>query len=109
LPGDSPATANLAKGARQRDGSDGPIHGPQDQRRRTPTPQGGHPRTMLPSTWVSRSVRLEYVGAGGQLQETSATLLDWCGMGSIFNIGGARTVVGWDRLAVVELVEGGGG
>ncbi len=70
-----------------------------------PLPRRAGTRTMLPSTWISRGVRLEYVGAGGQLQQTSATLLDWCGMGPVFNIAGARTVVGWDRLAVVELVE----
>ena len=70
-----------------------------------PLPRRAGTRTMLPSSWISRGVRLEYVGAGGQLQQTSATLLDWCGMGVVVNIAGARTVVGWDRLAVVELVE----
>jgi hypothetical protein len=50
-------------------------------------------------------LRLEYVGAGGEMQETTATLLDWCGMGPVFNLGGARTVVGWDRLVLCELVD----
>jgi hypothetical protein len=70
-----------------------------------PLPRRAGARTMLPSTWISRSVRLEYVGVGGQLQETSATLLDWCGMGPVFNIGGARTVLSWDVVTVIELVE----
>ncbi len=60
---------------------------------------------MLPSTWVTRAVKIEYVGAAGELQQTTATLLDWCGMGPVFNLGGARTVVGWDRLVLCELVE----
>jgi hypothetical protein len=70
-----------------------------------PLPKRAGTRTMLPSTWVSRTLRLEYVGAGGEMQETTATLLDWCGMGPVFNLGGARTVVGWDRLVLCELVE----
>jgi hypothetical protein len=70
-----------------------------------PLPRRGGPKGMLPSTWVSRTLRLEYVGAGGEMQETTATLLDWCGMGPVFNLGGARTVVGWDRLVLCELVE----
>jgi hypothetical protein len=70
-----------------------------------PLPKRAGTRTMLPSTWVSRTLRLEYVGAGGEMQESTATLLDWCGMGPVFNLGGARTVVGWDRLVLCELVE----
>ena len=60
---------------------------------------------MLPATWISRAVKIEYVGAAGELQATTATLLDWCGMGPVLNLGGARTVVGWDRLVLCELVE----
>ncbi len=70
-----------------------------------PLPRRAGARTMLPSSWISRAVKIEYVGAGGERQETTATLLDWCGMGPVFNLGGARTVVGWDRLVLCELVE----
>src|SRR5687768_6752453 len=56
-------------------------------------PRRAGTRTMLPSTWITRTVKLEYVGGGGDRQETTATLLDWCGMGPVFNLGGARTVV----------------
>ena len=70
-----------------------------------PLPRRAGARTMLPSSWISRAVKIEYIGAAGELQQTTATLLDWCGAGPIFNIGGARTVVGWDRLALVELQE----
>lgn len=34
-----------------------------------------------------------------------AARLDWCRMRPVFNLGDARTVVGWDRLALCELVE----
>ncbi len=71
----------------------------------TPLPRRAGTRTMLPSSWISRAVKIEYVGASGELQETTATLLDWCGMGPVFNLAGARTVVGWDRLVLCELVE----
>jgi hypothetical protein len=70
-----------------------------------PLPRRAGTRTMLPSSWIARAVKIEYVGASGEMQHTTATLLDWCGMGPVFNVGGARTVVGWDRLALVELVE----
>ena len=66
-------------------------------------PRKAGTRTMLPSSWISRTVKIEYVGARGEMQQTSATLLDWCGMGPVFNLGGARTVVGWDRLVLCEL------
>ena len=70
-----------------------------------PLPRRAGARTMLPSTWVGRSLRLEYSGPAGEMRETSATLLDWCGMGPIFNIAGARTVLSWDVVTVIELVE----
>jgi hypothetical protein len=34
-----------------------------------------------------------------------AARLDWCRMRPVFNLGDSRTVVGWDRLALCELVE----
>ncbi len=69
-----------------------------------PLPRKAGTRTMLPSSWISRAVKIEYVGAAGELQQTNATLLDWCRMGPVFNLG-TRTVVGWDQLVLCELVE----
>jgi hypothetical protein len=34
------------------------------------------PKGLMPSTWVNRTLRVEYVGGGGETRETSATLLD---------------------------------
>lgn len=62
-------------------------------------------RGLLPSSWLERGVRLEYVDAYGSAQETSGILLDLYPFGPILNLGGARTAMSWDRLTVVELVE----
>ncbi len=76
----------------------------------TPTTNGDRPlprrvgtRSMLPSTWISRSLRVEYVDASGRAATTTGTLLDWCPAGPILLLAGARTIVGWDRLVLVEL------
>ena len=34
---------------------------------------------------------------------TTGTLLDWCPAGPILLIAGARTILGWDRIALIEL------
>ena len=36
---------------------------------------------------------------------TGGTLLDWCPVGLILLIGGARTILGWERICVIELQE----
>ena len=69
-----------------------------------PRPKRNGRRGMLPSAWLSREVRLEYLGAGGQGLSTSGTLLDWYPCGPILNVAGARTLVAWDRICLVELV-----
>ncbi|MDP8951958.1 MAG: hypothetical protein M3N18_06940 [Actinomycetota bacterium] len=68
-----------------------------------PLPRRVGTRSMLPSTWISRSLRVEYVDASGRAATTTGTLLDWCPAGPILLLAGARTIVGWDRLVLVEL------
>jgi hypothetical protein len=68
-------------------------------------PRRGGPKGLLPSTWIERTLKLEYVDAFGSGVQTSGTLLDLYPAGPILNIGGAKTLLSWDRLAVVELVE----
>jgi hypothetical protein len=70
-----------------------------------PMPRRVGARTMLPGSWVSRSVRIAYVDAYGSGQETTAALLDWCSMGPVFSLAGAKTLISWDRLVLCELVE----
>ena len=62
-------------------------------------------RSMLPSTWVGRNLTIGYVDAGGKAASTNATLLDWCPVGPILLLAGARSILAWERLVTVELVE----
>jgi hypothetical protein len=68
-----------------------------------PLPCRAGTRSMLPTTWLGRGLRVEYTDAGGHAATTDVTLLDWCPFGPILLIAGARTIVGWDRLVLVEL------
>jgi hypothetical protein len=63
-------------------------------------------RSMVPSTWIDRTLRVEYVGAGGDARETTAILLDWCPVGLLVSVAGAKTLLCWERLVLCELVEG---
>lgn len=63
-------------------------------------------RGMVPSTWIDRELRLEYVAADGKARETAAVLLDWCPVGLLVSVAGAKTLLSWDRLVLCELVEG---
>ena len=69
-----------------------------------PLPKRVGARTMLPGSWVSRSVKVAYVDAYGGGQETTAALLDWCSMGPVFSLSGEKTVLAWDSLRSVTLI-----
>jgi hypothetical protein len=77
----------------------------------TPSSNGEKPlakragaRTILPTTWTDHEVRLQYVGADGLEAHAKGVFLDWCPSGPILNIEGVRTVIFWERIAVLELV-----
>ena len=70
-----------------------------------PLPRRDGPKGLLPSTWISRTLRIEYVGAMGEARETSGVLLDVFPFGPCLNIAGARTLLSWDRLCLAELQE----
>jgi len=53
---------------------------------------------------VSRSVRVAYVDAHGGGRETTAALLDWCSMGLVFSLSGEKTVLAWDSLRSLTLI-----
>ena len=59
----------------------------------------------LPSTWLQRTLRVSYVDCYEGGQETTAALLDLCPAGPVLSIDGAKTVIFWDRLTLMELVE----
>jgi len=65
----------------------------------------GSGRAALPSTWLNRSLRIQCRNAFDDGVETSGILAGLFPFGMILNIRGARTVISWDAVRVVELVE----
>ncbi len=70
-----------------------------------PLPRRAAPRGLMPSTWLERTLRVEYAGAKGETRETTATLLDLYPAGPVLNVAGAKTLICWERLVLCELVE----
>jgi hypothetical protein len=68
-----------------------------------PAPREGL-QTYLPSTWLSRPVRIERVDAYGNGVESNGTLLEESRFGVIVNLQGERTALSWGGLRVVALV-----
>jgi hypothetical protein len=68
-------------------------------------PKRTGPKGLLPSTWLERTVKLEYVDGFGTGVEASGVLLDFFPAGPVLNIDGARTLLSWDRIVAVQLVE----
>ena len=68
-------------------------------------PKRAGPKGLLPSTWLERTLRVSYVDCYGGGQETSGTLLDLYPAGPVLNMNGAKALISWDRLTLVELVE----
>jgi hypothetical protein len=68
-------------------------------------PKRTGPKMLLPSTWLERTLKLEYVDCRGMGVESTGTLLDLYPAGPVLNMGGAKTLIAWDRLVLCELVE----
>jgi hypothetical protein len=66
--------------------------------------RNGH-RGLLPSTWLQRELRLDYVATDGTAASATGVLLDWFPLGPVLNVKGTRTLLSWDVIRVVELVE----
>ncbi len=68
-------------------------------------------RGMLPSTWLERTLRIEYTDTSGKPCSTSwakppaGVLADFYPVGPIFVVDGAKTLIGWDRICLLELRE----
>lgn len=67
-------------------------------------PRRTGPKGLLPSTWLERTLKVAYVDAFGNGVETSGTLLDLYPAGPVLGIGGAKTMISWDRIVLAELV-----
>ncbi len=70
-----------------------------------PLPRRVGTRSLLPSTWISRPLRIEYTDASGRGRETDCVLLDWSPVGMLVSIAGAKTLLSWERLVLAELLE----
>jgi len=68
-------------------------------------PKRSGPKGLLSSTWLQRTLRVSYTDCYGADRETSGTLLDLYPAGPILSIGGAKTLISWDRLVLCEPVE----
>ena len=60
-------------------------------------------RTMIPLTWLGWEALVEYLTSDGEGVSTSATILYCHGLGIICTIAGARSIVAWDAIRIVEL------
>ena len=70
-----------------------------------PLPKRQPPKGMLPSTWLSRGLRIEYEDGTGKVVHTKGILLDYYPAGPVVAVGGAKTMFSWDRLVLCELIE----
>ena len=71
----------------------------------SPLPRRGGAKGLMPSTWLNRTLRIEYAGTMGEARETTATLLDLYPAGPVLNIAGTKTLLAWERLVLCELIE----
>ena len=68
-------------------------------------PKRAGPKGLLPSTWLERTLKVAYTDCYGSGQEISGTLLDYFPAGPVLHIEGVKTLIAWDRLVAVQLVE----
>jgi hypothetical protein len=71
----------------------------------TQLPKRNGAKSLLPLSWVGRTIRVEYRGADGRERNTSGMLLDLYPTGLLIGIKSARTLLSWDAVVVVELIE----
>lgn len=63
------------------------------------------PKGLLPSTWLERSVKIQYQDAYGAGAETSGVLADLYPFGMVvIGAGATKMCLSWEAIRVVELV-----
>jgi hypothetical protein len=72
-------------------------------------PRRSASKGMMPSTWLNRTLRVEYADGFGASVETRGTLLDLYPAGLVLSLAGSKTLLSWERIVLCELVEEGGG
>ena len=68
-------------------------------------PKRAAPKGLLPSTWLERTLKLEYVDGFGAGVEAIGVLLDYFPAGPVLHIDGVKTLICWERLVLAQLVE----
>ena len=64
------------------------------------------PRGLLPSTWVSRSVRVEYTDGSGGAASTTGALVEYFPFGPVLRSAeGGKLAPSWDAIRLIELQE----
>lgn len=69
-----------------------------------PRPRRNGVKPLLPGSWVSRSIRADYRDGDGRGQTISGKLLDLYPAGMVLGASGARVLLAWDAVIMVELV-----
>jgi hypothetical protein len=60
----------------------------------------------LPSTWLNRTLRIEYTSADGLPSKTTGCLLEYFPFGPVLkSADGEKFALSWDRISLLELVE----
>jgi hypothetical protein len=70
----------------------------------SPLPKRSGPKGLLPSTWLNRSLRVQYTDSSGAGCETTGTLLDLYPAGPVLSMNGTKAILSWDALVLCELV-----
>jgi hypothetical protein len=68
-------------------------------------PKRTAPKGLLPSTWITRNLKVEYMDGFGAGVEANGVLLDFFPAGPVLHIDGVKTLIAWERLVAVQLVE----
>ena len=67
-------------------------------------PKRQAPKSLLPGTWVGRTLKVSYMDADGLGTESTGTLLDLYPFGPVMNLAGERAALSWDCLRTVTLI-----
>ena len=70
-----------------------------------PLPKRQSPRGILPLSWTGRVIEVDYIGPDGAPAHAKGAYLDFCTSGPILNVEGRKTVVCFERICTVALVE----